>query len=234
METIHCSAMSMRKMIVELDPTLVFKMLGKKFFTKIECFEGRALIRYSLEDMSKLVITDITMKKGYTLDDFDPPEEMTILDVLKTSEIERTYTLLMKVQVKDRGNLKKYFQKVYKFLEADVIYDLPFHASETKIVISCIGETPELEKALKAFRLMGSVKQLHFQKATFTEYDPLACLTTKQKDIVLNAKKSGYYDYPRRVNSQDLADSLGISKATLIEHLRKAEIRLIDTLLAGY
>ncbi len=228
------SAIRMRKMIVELDSTLVFRMLGKKFFKKIKCFEGRALIKYSLEDMSKLVITDVTMKEGHNLDDFDLPEEMIILDVLKASEKDRTYTLLMKIQVKDQGSMKKYFLKALKFMDADVIYDLPFHASETKIVISCIGETAELEKALKAFKLIGTVEKVHFQKATFTEYDPLACLTPKQKDIVLAAKKTGYYDYPRRVTSQDLAEQLGISKATLIEHLRKAEIRLLETLLAGY
>ncbi len=224
----------MRKMIVELDPTMVFKVLGKRFFRKIECFEGRALIKYSLEDMSKLVITDIVMKDGYTLENFDPPEEMVVLDVLKAREDVRTYTLLIKVQVREASPMKKYFQKLIGFMDADVIYDLPFHASESKLVVSCIGESAELEKALKAFRLMGTVRQIHFQKATFTEYDPLACLTPKQRDIVLAAKKTGYYGYPKRVSSQDLAEQLGISKATLIEHLRKAEIRLIDNLLAGY
>jgi predicted DNA binding protein len=224
----------MRKMIIELDPTMVFKVLGKKFFRKIESFEGRALIKYSLEDMSKLVITDLVMKEGYTLDDFDPPGEMAVLDVLKSRDDVRTYTLLIKVQVRESSPMKKYFRKLVSFMDADVIYDLPFHVNETKIVISCIGESPELEKALKAFKLMGKVRQIHFQKASFTEYDPLACLTPKQKDIVLAARKTGYYSYPKRVSSQDLAEQLGISKATLIEHLRKAEIRLIDNLLAGY
>jgi predicted DNA binding protein len=51
---------------------------------------------------------------------------------------------------------------------------------------------------------------------------------------VIAAKRHGYYDYPRRVNSEQLAEIVGISKATVVEHLRKAEGRLMETLLAGY
>jgi len=47
---------------------------------------------------------------------------------------------------------------------------------------------------------------------------------------VFAARKHGYYDYPRKISSQELAEQLGISKSTMLEHLRKAEKRMIDTL----
>ncbi len=219
-------------MIVEMNPSLVWTVAGKIFFKKIESFDGKAIIKYDIEKRSKMVITDLTMKEGYVLKDFNIPAEMTILDVMKKSG--RTYTVLMKVEAKKKGALVKQYSKYLKFIDIDVIYDIPFHCSEKKLVLSCIGEGKELEKALKAFKLLGKVTQIHFQKAVFAESNPLSCLTPKQKEIVVQAKKSGYYDYPRRISSQELADHIGISKSTTIEHLRKAEIRLLSNMLAGY
>ena len=121
-----------------------------------------------------------------------------------------------------------------KIKDLDVIYDLPFFLSKEKFVFSAIGENDNLKRLLKVMKLMGKVRSTHFQKATFTEYNILSCLTDKQKEVVIEARKLGYYDYPKKVSSQELADNLGISRATTIEHLRKAEARLMETILAGY
>jgi predicted DNA binding protein len=57
-------------------------------------------------------------------------------------------------------------------------------------------------------------------------------LTDRQRYVASEALARGYYDWPRGINNSDLADELGISRATLHEHLRKAERKLLSAVLA--
>jgi predicted DNA binding protein len=58
-------------------------------------------------------------------------------------------------------------------------------------------------------------------------------LTDRQRHVVSEALERGYYDWPRKINNEDLAAELEISRATLHEHLRKAERKLLSAVLAG-
>jgi predicted DNA binding protein len=55
-------------------------------------------------------------------------------------------------------------------------------------------------------------------------------LSERQRDVFELARERGYYNWPREVNATELADELGISKATFLEHLRKAEAKLLTSL----
>lgn len=54
----------------------------------------------------------------------------------------------------------------------------------------------------------------------------LDVLSPRQREVFEYACQQGYYDWPRKASATDLADDLGITKATITEHLRKAESRL--------
>jgi hypothetical protein len=56
-------------------------------------------------------------------------------------------------------------------------------------------------------------------------------LTTKQKEILLESYRSGFFDHPRRINAGELAEKMGMHKTTLLEHIHKAEKRLIGHIL---
>jgi predicted DNA binding protein len=43
----------------------------------------------------------------------------------------------------------------------------------------------------------------------------------------------GYYDVPRRISSDDLSRHLDVDKSTIVEHLRKAERKIIASIVAG-
>ena len=41
-------------------------------------------------------------------------------------------------------------------------------------------------------------------------------------------RDAGYHEWPRGCSTRDLAADLDVSKTTLLEHLRKAESKLLD------
>ncbi len=61
----------------------------------------------------------------------------------------------------------------------------------------------------------------------------LARLTRKQRKALLLAYALGYYDVPRKISSYDLARRLNVNNSTLVEHLRKAQRRLLSGILSG-
>lgn len=56
-------------------------------------------------------------------------------------------------------------------------------------------------------------------------------LSERQREVFELARDRGYYNWPREVTATELASELDVSKATLLEHLRKAESKLVDSVL---
>jgi predicted DNA binding protein len=155
------------------------------------------------------------------------PSPVKVLNVLKSDG--NRYTVLIKAVV--QGKVLGRFMKLF---DLDLIYDMPYYADSEHFKLSCIGDNDSIKKLVKMLGLLGKVTNISFTKATFSEFNVLNVLTEKQREIMIQAKKHGYYNYPRKVNSKELSERLGISKATTVEHLRKAEVRLITSLLEGY
>jgi len=49
----------------------------------------------------------------------------------------------------------------------------------------------------------------------------------EEEEVLLTAIHNGYYEYPRKINATELADKIKTSKSTVIEHLRKAENKVM-------
>jgi predicted DNA binding protein len=216
----------MRKVIIELKTNPQFRQAQRGIFDSIESIDGLELFRVDFKGGETLMLTDFKMKQGYTLDDAEIPPEAKILAVLEVKD--DTYTCLLK--------LKPYAEldSIVKRFDINVVWDAPLRATEDRRVYSAIADQENMKKLLSAIKLIGDVERTSFHKATYGAHGVLSCLTSRQKEILILAKKMGYYEYPRKVNSEDMAQILGISKAVTIEHLRKAENRIMMQILAGY
>lgn len=52
-------------------------------------------------------------------------------------------------------------------------------------------------------------------------------LSPRQREAFQLARARGYYEYPRGITAQELAEEFEVSRTTFIEHLRKAERELL-------
>ena len=222
----------MRKAIIEVNPKFFSKFFPKGFFKNLEYIEGKALLRMDFEKNVKITIADIKMKEGATLKDFKASEELKILEVLK--KMENTYTCLIKVKYKKNPFNYKELRPLRVFRAENIIFDFPFIVSKDKIIFTIVTDSDNLKKILKILKPLGLIKNLSFQKPTFSDYNVLSCLTERQKEVMIVAMRNGYYEVPREITTQELAEKLDISKATVLEHLRKAENRIISQVAAGY
>ncbi len=216
----------MRKLTVNLKVKEEFLQIIDFILDKTQSVELIELIKLDFEQGVKMGIAALNMKEGYSIEDIDIPDFMEMLTVLKHEG--NKYIIFAKVKF-----LKKFMGLAKKF-NIDVIWDTPSIFKKGKMVLSVIGEEQELKKFLDVIKILGDVQSVSYKKATFNEQNIISCLTEKQKEILIAAKKNGYYHYPRKINSQELSERIGLSKPTVVQHLRKAEVRLISNIFTGY
>jgi predicted DNA binding protein len=108
----------------------------------------------------------------------------------------------------------------------------PLGIADGKVKFSFFGS----EQQIKDFMEKIDALAIHYRvvllaDASFSPFSPLNQLTEKQQDVLLAAYKLGYYDIPRKITSEELAKKLGVADSTVVEHLRKAEQRLIREII---
>ncbi|MFD1644088.1 helix-turn-helix domain-containing protein [Haloarchaeobius litoreus] len=85
----------------------------------------------------------------------------------------------------------------------------------------------DLRNIVSELREIGSV-----ELARLTPYRaPEAMLSDRQAEVVGLAIEEGYYEWPRETDAETLAAALDITHSTFLEHLRKAESRLLRSAL---
>jgi len=109
----------------------------------------------------------------------------------------------------------------------------PLGYREGTIRFSFVGTHSQLREFLDQAKKLGHrFRVVALGAASFGE-SPLDRLTEKQRLVLRTAHRLGYYEVPRKIESRQVARALGLEAATVVEHLRKAEKRLLDSLLSA-
>jgi hypothetical protein len=103
-----------------------------------------------------------------------------------------------------------------------------------RMKVEVLGKETDVKKILQnASRWSNTYKILGLNSINTKEEPLLSKLSMKQRQALLTAFALGYYDVPRKISSEELSRHLNADKSTIVEHLRKAEKKLIDGIIAG-
>ena len=109
----------------------------------------------------------------------------------------------------------------------------PFELTATSWRKTLVGSEAQIRRSLKKFERGGlKFKVVWSGRASFEPRAVVSSLSQGQRRTLSTAYRLGYYDFPRRVKSGDLAKTMNLSKATISEHLRKAEKSIFEQIFA--
>lgn len=108
----------------------------------------------------------------------------------------------------------------------------PVSFRDGRLRFSFVGSQKQVKAILEGAEERGlRYKVVLLRDADLAEDSLLNRLTDRQRGILLLAYKLGYFDVPRKINSDELAARLHLSGSTVVEHLSKAERRLLGGIL---
>jgi predicted DNA binding protein len=213
----------MRRLILEVSEKELSKIgVDLPPFDRIESLELLHILKHDQEELA--AVWRLELKNATTVNDLLKGGFLVEIQVL-AAEKNRKYIVFMRT-----GPI---ISTALNFLNAAGGYLFsPLEIRDGKMKISFIGSERQMQDFFAKVSERGiRYKVTSLTDASFSPDSPLNKLTEKQRQVLLAAHKFGYYDVPRKVSSEQLAQKLGIGDSTLVEHLRKAEKRLIDNIL---
>jgi predicted DNA binding protein len=193
-------------------------------FTHIRSYEVLEVLKMDHIKGLYVDLIECHLKEGVPIDRLTTIGNMDILSVI-SSEGDKHICLVLGHESKKASDA---------FSELNLIYTAPSLISEDKVIISFISSQKDMIRFVEMVKAnIGKVVNMTFKQSTYEKKDLPSILTEKQKELMAAAFRYGYYDIPKRISSEQLADRLHISKPTLLEHLRKAERRIFTEIFAG-
>jgi len=216
----------MRTITLEIEPFEAVKEEFAETFAHVRSYEILETLKMDYQEGICIEIMEFTLKEGASIHDIRTLGNMDILSVLKS--VENRHTCLIRYTEPEKAR--------EQFRESDLglIHTMPTIISPDKFIISMMGERKNLADFVEMMRNAGTVRKMSFRRAAYQKADILNVLTEKQKEVTIAAFHNGYYDYPKKISSIQLCQKVNISKPTLLQHLRKAEGRILKEIVTGY
>jgi predicted DNA binding protein len=218
----------MRQVTIEIELKEAAREERRATFEHIHSYEVLEVLKMDYEQALFVDLIECVTKEGVSIHDLPVIGHMEVLSVIK-SEGNR-HTCLVK------GREEGEMANNYAELDLDLIYTTPSFQSEDRVVLSFIGEQRNLMRFVEMLRGadFGTITNMTFKRGAYQRRDLLSVLTDRQREVMVAAFRFGYYDLPKGISSQRLAERVGMSKPTMLEHLRKAERRILAEIMAGY
>lgn len=219
--------MVMRKMTLELEPYEHIREELAPVFEDILSFEILEMLKEDYEGGITVDLIEFHLRGTKPIEELRTIGQLEIMGVIK-SEGDRHVCLVRYTEAEEDRELFRRF-------DLDLIKTTPFIVSETRQVHSVIGDDDNLRRYIELLKeTIGTVGEMSLTRAAYQRHEILSVLTERQRELLVTAHRHGYYEYPKRINTEELAGKVDVSRPTLVQHLRKAEGRIMDELLTGY
>lgn len=212
--------MVLRRLVVEFSVEEASKFAGESV-RKIESMDTVAFLRDTPKEIA--LICRVRFKNASST-----PQSVfggSWIHVQILEQWKGSYTLLLKKrqQVQGEGNL-----------EIGAYLSTPYAIEGGRLKATFLGTAPQIRRLLQAFSDLGvKTRIISLADARFAYDSPLSRLTDKQRKVLLTSYNLGYYDLPKRISSEELAQKLNMKSSTLVIHRIKAEKKLLDALVMG-
>jgi predicted DNA binding protein len=216
----------MRTLTMEIEPFETVKEDMAEVFAHVRSYSILETLKMDYREGICIEIMEFTLKEGASIHDIRTVGNMEILSVLKSNGNKHTCLIRYTEPEESKG----------MFQESDLglIHTIPTIICPEKFTLSMIGERKNLSDFVEMMRHAGTIQKMSFRRAAYQSADILAVLTEKQREVMVAAFQNGYYDFPKRISSKKLCQKVGISKPTLLQHMRKAEGRILKEIVTGY
>jgi predicted DNA binding protein len=210
----------MRRLILEVSEKELTKAgIELPPLAKIKSLELLYFLRQDAEEFA--AITRIQFKDNTTNLDELPKGELLI----DAQIIEREKNGAYLAFIRSGPSLSSVLN--YIGIEGGYLFP-PLGIDDGRVKFSFLGSEPQIKEFMEKIDAIGiKYRVVLLADADFSPVSLLNQLTQKQREVLIAAYKNGYYDIPRRITSEELAKKLGLVDSTVVEHLRKAEQRLI-------
>ena len=216
---------TLRKITLEVDISTLRDVpplnILSSLLSIIDRVEAKSFLKIDMLKGEKIIIAEFTMKPDHVLEDIPFPRFAKILNVIKYNEKK----FLVIIQIKYEDSIASLYSAFGKY---QIFYETPAYLDNNRLVFSILGEDDALSSFLRLVKkTLHDPTILRIQEHSFKDESLLSGLTDRQKEILIKAKQLGYYEIPRKVTSSELAKEFKISKSAVLEHLRKAEGKIM-------
>lgn len=114
--------------------------------------------------------------------------------------------------------------------EYRLMVNTPIAFIENGILATIVGDHEMFRQALEELPDSLSISIEQVGKYTPGGRNAISKLTARQREVFEAATDAGYYEIPREVTQENLAEEFDVTVSTVDEHLRKAEAKLLSAL----